>query len=323
MNSKKKIEIYTYLKRYIEQKEEHEEYIDYYELFDLDRNMSLEKLNKKLRKIKKLIHPDQVEFIESSFTPTFIEVTEEVLNMTNIFSRTDLKSQYDQSLDKMKEKPKSKEYSQVEITKSDEDKLERVVETMIYKNGFYPSFRTLGVISSTDYYINVTRENKARSLAQELGKEKIALIIKNKRKDIMEENPNNMLMDYYLQVMNNPGIKAQADIFYNACFITSKKYDKSETSQQLPRAIDLYMVKNSAEGFTNSLNSRDCFEKSNLNSNDIFILMLAKIHSKREENFEYSYSNMIKKSPNEQIDTFTKIIRQEVIASQNNRKNTI
>lgn len=321
-------EVYKYLKKYIEQKEEHSDYIDYYELYDLDRNMSVSELKNEIKekKLRILFHPDQVSSIEGYFKEAFKENSIEVLKMINILSDQNLRDRYDSELEEFKKKTyedkdkhQSSEYATVEYNEKD---LEIAMETTIYKQGFYNGYYALNM-AIRDNYNYVTRENGARERVRKLGSDSIKRILYDKRKVIMEDQSLNCIMDYYNDIINKTGLSERANSFYSMCLGTALIYDTVNDLGQLSFALGKFIDQNDSSAFFNYDNRKQDFQDSNINSYDAWILMMAKIHSKREENEDYSFANMSEKSHEQQIKTFSKIMIKEAKEQAEQRKSVV
>lgn len=315
MSPERKIELYGYLQNYMYQKENHDDYIDYYELCGFQQQLSVVELYKKMRNIKRVLHPDQAVYVEEIFQPSFIELTEEVKKMDDIFSSFRLKEEYDAFLKKKKEASK--------IPVKDDEKLNEIMETVIAQDGISFGLTSLMSMVFLDNHQEISKDQSILESFEKLGKDRIISVIKSKNKDIMDQNLTNMVMNYYVDVLNQSGQKERIDSFYQVCFNTSKKYDKADKNYQLENALIRYINMQSADGFTNEEGGRTRFVNSNLTSNDISILMLVKIHEYRNQDQKYSYSNMLEKSFFERVRTFANIVSGEVKENKTGKKNTL
>ena len=228
MKEEEKQQVYQYLQNYIHQKQEHGNYIDYYELCNLNEKMTIEQLKSEMKKKKlvKLFHPDQESILDPDFQEIFKECVQEIQDMQYVFSDERLKNRYDNELTKQKEINKNvsnrtvdekAEEKSISFTKEEENYLERAIETTIYKYGFYQGYIALQKAVRNDFS-SVTNDNHSRKLLKEMGVQKIRNIIESKRRDIMDTSSNNMVMNYYSSMIDKTGLKEKADIFYNACF---------------------------------------------------------------------------------------------------------
>lgn len=315
MSTKRKIELYGYLQNYMKQKENHEDYIDYYELCGFHNKMSIEELYKKMRNVKRVLHPDQTCYVEEIFQQSFLELTEKVKDMEEIFSNFRLKKEYDSFLEQKK--------NHRENVIQDEEKLKETMKIIVNQKGISGGLTSLMNIVFLDRYEEIPTDHSIRESLEGLGKDRIISMIKSKNKDIMEQNLANMVMNYYINILDQTDQKKGLDSFYQVCVNTSKKYDKTEENYQLENALIRYISTQNTDGFTNEQGGRIHFINSNLNPNDISILMLVKIHEHRKEDENYSYANMLKQSFDKQITTFSKVIKMEVEKDKTSSKNTL
>ena len=315
VSTERKIELYGYLQNYMKQKENHEDYIDYYELCGFHNKMSIEELYKKMRNVKRVLHPDQTCYVEEIFQQSFLELTEKVKDMEEIFSNFRLKEEYDSFLEQKK--------NHRENVIQDEEKLKETMKIIVNQKGISGGLTSLMNIVFLDRYEEIPTDHSIRKSLEGLGKDRIISMIKSKNKDIMEQNLANMVMNYYIDILDQTDQKKGLDSFYQVCVNTSKKYDKTEENYQLENALIRYISTQNTDGFTNEQGGRIHFINSNLNPNDISILMLVKIHEHRKEDENYSYANMLKQSFDKQITTFSKVIKMEVEKDKTSSKNTL
>lgn len=315
MEKEKQTRVYNYLKKYIDQKINHDGYINYYEMYNLDKDMSIEEINKKIesQELKTLFDEKNVDTIEPCLKPIFLETSKEVNNMIHFFSDEEVKKMYDYYLN-------SKTNDCIGL--DDSQKLDIVVKTSIDKYGFYHGFASLQALIKYQRYDVITKENNDRNIVKQLSEDKINKVIYEKRSNIMDDNQDNMIMDYFSKFIKDGELKEKADTFYNACHNTVEKYD-SNGINQLNYAVEGMINNSSAERFTNLKNSRDNLKNSKLNCDDCYVLMLMKIHSKKNENESYAYSNIVGKSQKEKISLFSEIIKEESQKGDFHQKNTV
>lgn len=341
MKEEEKKQVYQYLKNYIDQKEKHSNYIDYYELCDLSSNMSIEELQAaiKEKKLVKLFHPDQEGKFEDDLKLVFRECSDKVKDMVHVvFADDNHKIQYDNMLvqeknsreessfvyeEKQEENSKEEssfvyeEKQEKPFTIQDENILERAIETTIYKYGFYQGYIALQKSARNDFSY-VTKDNSSRELLSQVGSKKIKEIIKSNRLDIMETKSNSIVMDYYCKLISKSGLREKANVFYNACLETAKKYDLKSDRYQTDYAISYYINDLNMDYFTNK--NVDKNELCKMPPQDIKILMSAKIHTLGRKNPDYLFSNFSKKSSEEQIRLFAKEIKTEAKNIEQQRK---
>lgn len=337
MNEETKKQIYQYLKNYMSQKQEHSDYIDYYELCNLDESMSIEQIQKKInqKEFLKLFHSDQENYLDREFQSVFRECSNTIGNMQSTFSNQiskayydkelkekkarneELKRRYEKDLEKQKTRKKNtvQEKDDIPITMEEKKYLERAVETTIYKFGFYHGYMALQMALRNDFS-KITNENHGRDLLKQVGVQKIRKIIEAEETNIMESNPNNMVMSFYSKIINKSGLQEKADVFYNACLQTALKYDLENNAQQTEGAIFKYISCLNMDRFTNQ--NVDKLELAKLSPQDVQTLIWIKMHNLGKEKSDYLFSNFTKDDQAEQVKLFAKQIQKEAknIASQ-------
>lgn len=196
--------------------------------------MSLDEIKKEFRKKEKYLHPDQISFIDEEFKYVFKKCSDEFIKAKNVFSDEQKKKQYDHNLETEKMKTEKMKIDNVNINKSyfkDDDAkiLESAIETTIYKYGFYQGYTALQNAVRNDFSYIVC-ENGARGKAQGLGSNRIKEIIYENRKDVMENKADNLVMDYFSNLIEKSGLCEKADSFYDMCTSTIQKYDLTRNS---------------------------------------------------------------------------------------------
>ena len=172
MSEKTKKEIYEYLRKYVHQQQEHSDYIDYYELYDINPNLKVDAIRKEMKQKEKYLHPDQIAFVDEEFKNTFRECSNLFIKAKGVFSSAREKENYDYKLKQKKDKTNNVE----KFDGIDSKKLESAIETTIYKYGFYQGYMALQNAARNEFSY-ITSENGARKKAQELGGNKIKEII--------------------------------------------------------------------------------------------------------------------------------------------------
>lgn len=340
MKEETKKQIYQYLQKYLNQKQE-QDCIDYYELCDLNENMTIEQLQKEIEQkgLTKLFHPDQESYLDREFQGAFRECSSKIGDMKNIFSDQKSKNRYDKALkeekaSKEESKRRHKEESEEQkvnkentasryqekgdtpITSEEKKYLERAIETTIYKFGFYQGYMALQKALRGDFSM-VTNENHSRDFLKQVGMKKIRKIIETEETDIMERNPNNMVMDYYSKIINKRGLQEKAEVFYNACLQTALKYDLNG-NHQTDGAINAYMSSLDMNHFTNQ--NVDKQELCKFSPLDVQMLMCVKMHHFGKEKSNYLFSNFSQQDVGEQIVAFSGEIKKEARNIANQRK---
>lgn len=308
--NKQIIETYKYMQNYMKQKETHEDYIDYYELFNLDKNITPEEFTKKIKneKLHRIFHSDQENFVENIFKPTFKECSREFNNMLDIFTTEYKKSKYDQML---KEKQTPTKIDEQEI---DEKKiLEDAIIMTTQKHGFNNGYLALQYALRGDFS-HISRDNGNRMALETIGKNRLREIVASERENIMERNGDNLVADYFHKLISKQPLKQQADTFYKLCMETVKEKNENPSSSSLENALTAYQEYNYPSAFSNRNNIRDEFlQGTNISNNDVWLLINIKIHNEYgQKQEECLFSNITKKSNEDQNRIFSEIIKKEV-----------
>jgi hypothetical protein len=79
--------------------------IDFYQLFEIDKDMNLMEINKdiKNKRIRVLFHPDQIGVIPDEYKATFEKICNSIPDLVNAFSTRENRDKYDSSLAKKTE----------------------------------------------------------------------------------------------------------------------------------------------------------------------------------------------------------------------------
>ena len=319
MSDETKREIYEYLQRYIHQQQDHSNYIDYYDLYGIKKEMSLDEIKKEFRKKEKYLNPDQISFIDEEFKYVFKKCSDEFIKAKNVFSDEQKKKQYDHNLETEKIKIDNVNINKSYFKDDDAKILESAIETTIYKYGFYQGYTALQNAVRNDFSY-IVRDNGARGKAQGLGSNRIKEIIYENRKDVMENKEDNLVMDYFSNLIEKSGLCEKADSFYDMCTSTIQKYDLTRNSNQTATAIKIYLGQGETQYFTNNNRLREVFEENNFSSSDIDLLMCVKLHKYGHDDPRCLFSNTAKMNKVERVDLFTSKLKEEAVKYNNTSK---
>lgn len=288
MNNERLKEVIKILDRYDESS-----VINYYELFGISKNLSIENINQKIKesKLQVLFHPDQIKFIPESYHSKYNHMIEEVVNFVNIFSNDKSREKYDDNLAK----------SEVKTEYSDEDKTEdleelKLVQSLMLnaqKYGFDYTRKALSELLSSNYTQGFTRENDVRKMIESIDRNKLLSIVsQSSSKDEMVTSLQ-MSMNYLTDLMYKiPELKQQINFLDEACNATFGKYDANGYSGQTYNALNKYCITNNVAGFTNVNNVRNNLkEYGDFRNSNFYIECI--LNSKRFDNLNYAYTNMI------------------------------
>lgn len=316
--NKRIIETYRYMQNYIKQKEVHEDYIDYYEMFNLDKNITAEEFEKKVKeeKLKAIFHEDQEQYVEDIYKPTFNECSREFNNMLDIFTTEYKRIEYDKML---KEKKNTRKTDVYEI--DEKQVLEDAITITIQKHGFYNGYLALQYALRGDFS-HVSRDNGNRLVLEHIGKERLREIVTEERENIIERNGDNIVSEYLYKLINKSPLKEQADTFYDVCKETIKEKQINPNTSTLEEAIESYEEYNYPSLFSNRNNARDKFlQTSGITNKDVWILMCVKIHNeygqKRDDCLFCNIANNSKKVRNK---IFSEIMQKEAQKSMQQNK---
>lgn len=309
MNNETIRQIHVYLKNYVEQKHDHPDYIDYYEMFDMDSSMSLDEIKKNLKdkKIRKLFHLDQAAYLDKEIVDVYMESIDEVTEMNSVFANERLKKQYDEKLNsrkQSKEKPQEEKIQDEDLNWQETIILDNAIRNTIDKYGFYQGYMALQHALKNDFSL-ITNDNNFRTALSDIGTEKVREIVFSKRVDIMETDSNNIAMDYFSRIIEEKQYNFKRDCFSNMCMETAIKYDVKQGINQLGSAIDRFINENNPYGFTNNNGARDTFIRNEIKPKDAWILMCSSMHRKGYDKPECLFSNYSKISLTRQIDMFS------------------
>ena len=144
--------------------------IDFYYLFNIDRNMNLMEINKdiKNKKIRSMFNLEHITSgtIPEEYKEEYIKITNSIPYLTEVFSTRKGRKKYDELLAKSKE-----------ITEIDISNLENAIIENATKYNLEHTINALTELITSNNLKGFTRDNKARDNIQELGEEKIKNIV--------------------------------------------------------------------------------------------------------------------------------------------------
>lgn len=307
--NKRLIETYKYMQNYIKQKEEHSDYIDYYEMFDLDKNITQEEFEKKVKqeRLHTIFHEDLEQYVEDIFKPSFKECIKEFNNMLDIFTAGYKKSEYDKMLKEKKNTTKADVY---EI--DEKEVLEDAITKTIQKHGFNNGYLALQYALRGDFS-RVSRDNGNRLVLQGIGKERLREIVADERENIMERNGDNIVAEYFHKLISKSPLKEQVDSFYEVCKETIMEKQNNPNSATLEEAIKAYEDDSYPSLFSNRNSARDKFlQSSGITNRDVWILMCVKIHNEYGQKREECLFTNIANNKEARNKVFDRIMQKEV-----------
>ncbi len=324
MSQETLIKIYSTIEKYINQKKSHPEFIDFYSLYDIDPNKKATELKSDLKRIRRLFHPDQKQYIDEKFYEIYDEIlksNEQLIDMENDDNK---KRKYDNDLANMKSKSNHSEnnYNNQNTNRNNDSEYARdekyiqhmqaiqsTIETMIMKYGFSHAYSGITNALRGDFS-GITRDNNCRKKLSSIGLNEILKTIKvvNPYGNYVDNT-----MDLFLNVMERTIIKDRADDFYEMC--NKIQSDGINGYSNLYNLI--YSKINNNEETSNEFLDRDYENRKNtgktFSSKDITFLMYARIHKEKEKNPELAFSRFSSRAEHSRdktsfiIDTFSAV----------------
>lgn len=279
MNKEKLEQVLEILKKY-----ENNSFTNYYELFDLDKNMNIDELNSEIRKkrLQVLFHPDQINFIPTQYHSLYNEVIDVVKDTINTFSNEKAKDDYDKKLDK--------HIYNEDIT---EDLTEVILADAIFFNsqkyGFENTMASLTGLVRNNNYNGFTRDNGVRSNIKNLDRNKLLSVIYNS--SLEEENLNieQIIMNYMTDLIyKTPEYRKKVEALDIATSVTFRKYDMNGYRGHTNTAVNSYCISGKDSHFTNDNNARVNLRK-NVNYKDADFFIKCSLNNKRIDSPEFSY----------------------------------
>lgn len=313
-------------------KYDNSKFVNYYELFNLDKNMSIDELNNIIRKnrLQVLFHPDQIHFIPEEYHSKYLEVVEIVKNVIDTFSSYRNKEKYDSDLKEFLTNNKSNNFnnkagndasssyrsnssynqsyssrtSEANQNKSNEyqeDKTEdldeiALVEAIVLnskKYGLDFTMKSLIDLIVINSVKGFTRDNGVREMVSSIPKDKILSIINESSLEDQDLTVKQVVMNYMTDLMYKvPEYKQQIGLIEQACAATFYKYDMNGYHNQTRNALFNYCVTGQVNLFTNDGNVRKYLAERGDIKNAEFYVKCA-LNKERKVNVNYSYNSVM------------------------------
>lgn len=284
-------EIYSTIERYINQKRTHTNYIDFFELYQINPDIDENSLKKETRKVRKLFHPDQKVYIDKRYFDIYDEIINKNTKFYAIFDNKEKVKKYYEELQKRKNQNivnNTKEKNEDLEFKINLNIFQRAIEAMIIKYGFSNAYSGITEFLKTKDFSKITRDRNARSSLKEIGYESVVEIIKNYNRN---ENYVDNTMDIFLSVMKNPSISKRANDFYSSCANVEINNKSSNMLYSLLENYLLYNNKTSLDYLDKDyINTRGT--RKEFSTQDINFLMYAKLHENRNLNENFAFSKL-------------------------------
>lgn len=271
------------------------EFINYYELFNLDKNMNIDDLNSEIRKkrLQVLFHPDQISFIPETYHSKYYEMIDIVKESINTFSNRNAKEKYDRNLDEFISK---KDFADEEKT---EDLTEVILADAVIENskkyGFESTMLALSDLIRSNHINGFTRQNGTREAIKGLDREKLLNVINSSSLEDTNLNIEQIVINYLTDLLYKiPEYKKQIGLIEQACLTTYYKYDLNNNQNQTKTALDNYCINGNVKYFTNDNKVREYLERLGDRENADFYVKCSLNHQ-RKEYPEFSYTSIYMK----------------------------
>lgn len=275
MNEDKYYKILSIINKYLYQRKMHPEYIDFYDLYEINPNISFEGLKSKFADVNDLFYIGQLYQIPPVYQQVYTEIIAKNEELFRLSESENKKNQYDKMLS---EKKHAKEQvaqpqennrpvivSDADIVRSLKNYLERAIAKNGISGGFY-SFQNL-------IYNHKNSAEYIRVIRRETGDYSLANAIMTFVNTVIDESEivHERAYDFYDSVKDlivNYGDRKAHDIIWE-----KMKTDDFKASVYLDKKLT-----------DKSKRTTPTFSKS-----DIQLLMYARLHRYRDENLNYSF----------------------------------
>lgn len=297
MKEEKIVKIFNILNKYVNNYI-NRDVIDYYDLFELDKNSTCEEISAKLKSLKLLLHPDLESYLPEFMQSYFMELHQEFKNCEGVFSDKVVREKYDQKLNTSNNKEnKAEKASQDYDNQSTTDEsisgfeLESIMNAVKLTGKLhglsFVMYNVLEILEAQNSFRWELRFSKdSRADLKKVGLEKFKKIIK--KFSIPSTDNIETTLDYFSYLyQNDPEVREQILPFERACYDTLDKY---KDVQQLNVAINRYVNDNCTMLFTNRNGYRDALV--NMNSVDVIPFIRVYLNSFKHQNSSYCYENL-------------------------------
>lgn len=262
------------------------DFIDYYGLFEIDRNSDLDEINNRINKLKRKLHSDLTMYLPENFRSYYTELLLEFSEFEKIFTNQILKNKYDDEL--LKVESDSKEFSFKEdddITEFEFDSVLNAIKATTMKHGFNFTFSSIENTFLKESrckwetrFSRGTREN-----ISEIGLKRFKEIIRkfSRNASSLQEN----IIDWFSYLYkHDEEINSLIVPLEKACYFTLAKYGK----ENLQYALQKYYNNDDAAGFTRVNESRKQL-RERVKSEELPLYIAIYLNSFKEENEIYGY----------------------------------
>ena len=230
---------------------------NYYTLFNINPNASIDEINASIRKAKIMFHPDQANFIPDEYKQIFNIISEKIPNLVNTFSSAVNRSKYDSDLAKAAENSTKSNYQQPQQNDLELNaKLQSAIISQANKYGWSYTLSSFTSAIEKENFGIITGDNGARNILASIGSNKIRNMILNSSLGDVNNNLTfkDAVMNYVTDMFSsNVYLKNNLDSINKACIETTNKYGPNQTLS----AIRKYINDDDCISFTNNNGARD------------------------------------------------------------------
>lgn len=213
--------------------------IDFYQLFEIDKNMNLMEINKdiKNKRIRALFHLDQIGVVPEEYKGVFQKISNSIPDLVNAFSTRENRSKYDSNLTSSKTLDEELEKKSIIITAKDKNNLEYSVIQTAIKYGWKHIVDAIVEFINNNSASRFTRTGDARDIITQLGADKVREIVMSSSYNDIDNNVNltiQQVVANYISEMfqTNQFLRQQADAITAAIVNTMDKYNPSQAYSQ-------------------------------------------------------------------------------------------
>ena len=234
--------------------------IDFYQLFQIDRNMNLMEINKdiKNKRIRVMFHPDQIGVIPDEYKATFEKICNSIPDLVNVFSTRENRDKYDASLVKANSMESDETImDKPEVKAEDRQNFENAIIVTASKYGWKHIVNALSKVINKGQFNGFTRDNSARDIVEQIGPDVIKEIVLESSytdvDDYFRMNMEQVIANYISDLFKNNQIMARrVDALKNAIDQTMYKYNHN----QVYSAMTKYAQTGNADSVTSTNNAR-------------------------------------------------------------------
>ena len=282
-------------------KYDNNDFVNYYELFDLDRNMNIDELNSEIRKkrLQVLFHPDQISFIPEEYHSKYLIIIDVIKDVIDTFSSVRKREIYDNllinAIRKKQFRNRSSENNQYQEDKTedlDEVNLASAVIANSKKYGFEMTMNALIHLVTNNETRGFTRDGGVRDIIKNIDRNKLINIINSSSIEDSSVTIEQIIMNYLTDLLYKvPEFKQQIGLIEQACAATYLKYDMNGYHNQTLNALNNYCDDGLVHGFTNVNNVRNYLDQNADKKNAEFYIKCA-LNNERKINLDYSYDSI-------------------------------